>query len=97
MYLEARAEQTSHVLTQISSPPAIPPSLCFNTTKCEHGFDQDQMLRSQNGSVNTSNNCDIQVRVEQSVVMNTELEGGESLEREIYVSANSAWDRDYAV
>ncbi|KAI0255498.1 hypothetical protein BJV78DRAFT_1176101 [Lactifluus subvellereus] len=90
---EVRAEQKSVVITQMPSPPAILPAMRFKETKCGHGFKQNRTLGSQDDSVNTSCDCDIQVRIEQSVVMDPRLEGGESLERDIYVSAKSAWNR----
>jgi hypothetical protein len=91
VYLEARTEQTSLGITQIPSPPAIPPALHFNNTKREHGFKQDRTLGSQVDSVHTSSDCGVQVRIEQSVV------GGESLETGIYTSPQSVWDRGYTV
>jgi hypothetical protein len=98
VYLEARAEQTSLVMTQMPAPPAIPPALHFNKIKREHGFKQDRTLGSQDDSVNTPSDCGIQVRIEQSVVLDTELEGGgELLERGVYTSPKSAWDRGYTV
>ena len=84
--LEVRAEQTSVVIPQMPSPPAIPPALRFK----EKGFKKDRTLGSQDDSVNTPNNCDIQVRIEQSVFLDTKPEDGESLERDIYTSAKSA-------
>jgi len=86
---EVRAEQTSVIITQMPSPSAIPSTPRFKGTKCEHGFKQDRSLGSQDDSVNTSGDCNIQVRIEQSVVLDTKLDSGESLERGIYTSAKS--------
>ena len=97
MYLEARAEQTSLVMTQMPAPPAIPPALHFNKIKREHGFKQDRTLGSQDDSVNTTNDCDIRVCIEQSVVLDTKVEDGDSVERDVYASQKSTWDRGYAV
>ena len=102
MSLEVGAEPASVVITQMPLPPAIPSFLRFKERKRdshdEHGFKEDRILGSQDDSVNTSSGCDIQVRVEQSVVvLDTKLEGGESLERDIYTSENSIWGRGYTV
>ncbi|KAI0255504.1 hypothetical protein BJV78DRAFT_679309 [Lactifluus subvellereus] len=97
IHSRARAEQMPLVITQMPSPSAVPPALRFNKTKREHGSDRDRTLGSQDDFVNTSDNCDIQVRVEKSIVMDTKLRGGESLERDVFVPAKSAWDRGYTV
>lgn len=94
--LEARAEQPSVVMTQMPVVPAIPPDLRLST-KRGRGFNRDQTILSQDDSVNTTNDCDIRVCIEQSVVLDTKVEDGDSVERDVYASQKSTWDRGYAV
>jgi len=94
---EARAEQPSVVMTQMPVQPAVPSSLRFSKdAKGDRGLNQDTIL-SQDDSVNTTNDCDIRVRIERSVALDAQMESGESIERNVYASQKSTWDREYAV
>jgi hypothetical protein len=96
--LEAGAEQTGVVITQMPSPPAGPPPWRISKeTKRERGFNRDLTIGSQDDSVNTPRDCDIHVRIERSVVTDTKLEGGDPIERDVYASLESTWDQGYTV
>jgi hypothetical protein len=55
---------------------------------------------SRDDTVITPNDLDLHVRIERSIVTDTKLESGESLEGQIYAppdSEESAWGRGYTI
>ncbi|KAH9976750.1 hypothetical protein BGW80DRAFT_1456849 [Lactifluus volemus] len=88
---EARAEQPSVVMTQTPMHPAIPTALQLSKDT-RHG----RPIVSQDDTVNTEANDGIRVLVEQEVLANDKL-GEDSIDKEMYSSSQSTWDREYAV
>jgi hypothetical protein len=89
--VEARAEQPSVVMTQTPMHPAIPTALQLSKDT-RHG----RPIVSQDDTVNTEGNDGIRVLVEQEVLANDKL-GEDSIDKEMYSSSQSTWDREYAV
>ncbi|KAI0255486.1 hypothetical protein BJV78DRAFT_1175951, partial [Lactifluus subvellereus] len=60
-------------------------------------FNPDQTMRSSYDSINTASDYGIKVTIQESVFVDTKLADEGSIERGIYPSPRSNWDKGHAI